>query len=169
MSTKTVAAVFSSRTEADHAVETLAIAGFERSAISLLIAESSRGQHFKVVEGDKAAEGAIGGGVVGGTLGAIAAGLIAIGVIVTPGVGLIAAGPAIAALAGLGAGAAAGGLVGGLVGLGIPEHHAKVMESQITRGGILVAVAVTSDEQKDAAEAAFQQAGSVTTSSYPPP
>jgi len=165
MSTKTVAAVFSSRTEADHAVETLAIAGFERSAISLLIAESSRGQHFKVVEGDKAAEGAIGGGVVGGTLGAIAAGLIAIGVIVTPGVGLIAAGPAIAALAGLGAGAAAGGLVG----LGIPEHHAKVMESQITRGGILVAVAVTSDEQKDAAEAAFQQAGSVTTSSYPPP
>lgn len=160
----TVAAVFSSRPEADRAVDDLVRAGFARGSISLLVAESSRGQHFKVVEGDKAAEGAIGGSVVGGTLGAIAAGLVAIGIIVAPGVGLIAAGPLLAALAGLGAGAAAGGLVGGLVGLGIPEHHAKVMDAQITRGGILVAVGTVDKDQQKAAEDAFAAAGAVTTS-----
>lgn len=160
----TVAAVFSSRIEADRAVEDLVRAGFSRAAISLLIAESSRGQHFKVVEGDKAAQGALGGGVVGGTLGALAAGLAAIGIIVAPGVGLVAAGPLLAALAGLGAGAAAGGLVGGLVGLGIPEHHARVMDQQITRGGILVAVGVANKDEQHAAETALAEAGATTTS-----
>lgn len=161
----TVAAVFSSRLEADRAVDDLARVGFSRGSISLLVAESSRGQHFKVVEGDKAAEGAIGGSVVGGTLGAIAAGLVAVGVIViAPGIGLVAAGPLLAALAGLGAGAAAGGLVGGLVGLGIPEHHAKVMDAQITRGGILVAVGTANSDEQKAAEDAFASAGAVTTS-----
>jgi hypothetical protein len=160
----TVAAVFSTRLDADRAVDDLVAAGFTRGAISLLVAESSRGQHFKVVEGDKAAEGAIGGSVVGGTLGALAAGLVAIGIIVAPGIGLIAAGPLLAALAGLGAGAAAGGLVGGLVGLGIPEHHAKVMDAQITRGGILVAVGTANKDEQHAAEKAFADAGAVTTS-----
>ncbi len=160
----TLAAVFSSRPEADRAVEDLVNAGFSRSAISLLVAESSRGQHFRVVEGDKAAEGALGGSVVGGTLGAVAAGLVAVGIIVAPGVGLVAAGPLLAALAGLGAGAAAGGLVGGLVGLGIPEHHAKVMDSQVTRGGILLAVDVANKDEQRAAEEAFAQAGAISTS-----
>ena len=36
---------------------------------------------------------------------------------------LIAAGPIMGALAGLGAGAAVGGLVGALVGMGIPEYE----------------------------------------------
>jgi len=160
----TLAAVFSSRPEADRAVEDLVSAGFSRSAISLLVAESSRGQHFRVVEGDKAAEGALGGSVVGGTLGAVAAGLVAVGIIVAPGVGLVAAGPLLAALAGLGAGAAAGGLVGGLVGLGIPEHHAKVMDSQVTRGGILLAVGVANKDEQRAAEEAFEKAGALSTS-----
>lgn len=160
----TVAAVFSSRIEADRAVEDLVRAGFSRAGISLLVAESSRGQHFKVVEGDKAAQGALGGGVVGGTLGALAAGLAAVGIIVAPGVGLVAAGPLLAALAGLGAGAAAGGLVGGLVGLGIPEHHAMVMDKQITRGGILVAVGVATKDEQRAAEEALAQSGAATTS-----
>jgi hypothetical protein len=70
----------------------------------------------------------------------------------------------LAALAGLGAGAAAGGLVGGLVGLGIPEHHAMVMDKQITRGGILVACGVDDRDQQHAAEAAFERAGAATTS-----
>lgn len=159
----TVTAVFSTRADATRAVDDLVSAGFSRSAISLLIAEASKGQHFKVVEGDKAAEGAIGGGVVGGTLGGIAAGLVAIGVLAVPGLGLIAAGPLLAALAGIGAGGAAGGLVGGLVGLGIPEHHAKAMDEKITRGGILIAVGTENKAEQDAAETALAGAGAVVT------
>jgi uncharacterized membrane protein len=57
-----------------------------------------------------------------------------------PGIGLVAAGPILATLAGLGAGAAAGGLTGALIGLGIPEHEAKFFNEEIERGGILVGV-----------------------------
>ena len=57
------------------------------------------------------------GGVIGGTLGLLAG----IGALAIPGVGpLIAAGPIMATLAGLGVGGAVGGLVGALVGMGIP-------------------------------------------------
>lgn len=161
----TVTAIFNTRLDADRAVDDLVQAGFSRDAISLLVAESALGQHFKVVEGDKAAAGAIGGGVVGGALGGLAAGLVAIGVIVAPGLGLIAAGPLLAALAGLGAGGAAGGLVGGLVGLGIPEHHAKAMDEKITRGGILIAVGTANKAEQDSAENALAHAGAVVTAS----
>ena len=42
-----------------------------------------------------------------------------------------------------------GGLIGALVGLGVPEHEAKLYETDVKSGGILLAVAVTNkDEQK---------------------
>ena len=159
----TVTAIFATRRDADRAADLLVRAGFSRSNISLLLAESARGQHFKVVEGDRGAEGALGGSFVGGTLGGIAAGLVAIGIIAAPGLGLVAAGPLLAAFAGVGAGGAAGGLVGGLVGLGIPEHHAKVMDTKVTRGGILVAVATADTREQHAAEGALSHAGAVST------
>jgi uncharacterized membrane protein len=65
---------------------------------------------------------------------------VALGVLAVPGIGLVAAGPILATLAGLGAGAAAGGLTGALIGLGIPEHEAKFFNEEIERGGILVGV-----------------------------
>jgi hypothetical protein len=74
--------------------------------------------HSKLPEG--VAVGATGGGAIG----AIAAGLAAVGALAIPGVGILAAGPIVAALAGAAAGGAAGGLIGGLIGLGIPEHEA---------------------------------------------
>jgi hypothetical protein len=161
----TVTAVFTTRPDAARAVDELVRAGISRDAISLLVAEAARGQHFKVVEGDKAAAGAIGGGVVGGVLGGLAAGLVAIGVIVAPGLGLVAVGPLLAALAGVGAGGAAGGLVGGLVGLGIPEHHAKAMDEKVTRGGILIAVSTVDRAQQDAVEQVLARAGANVTAS----
>ena len=60
--------------------------------------------------------------------------------ITIPGVGIVAAGPIFAALAGAGAGAAIGGLTGGLIGLGMPEHEAKFYEGEVKEGGILLAV-----------------------------
>ena len=96
--------------------------------------------------GNKAAEGAGVGGAVGGTVGAIAA-IAAIGTsLVIPGLGIVIAGPAAAALAGAGAGAAAGGIVGALVGWGIPEERVKHYEAGIKKGGILMGVRPRSDE-----------------------
>jgi uncharacterized membrane protein len=82
-----------------------------------------------------------------------------LGIIAVPGIGLVAAGPIIAALAGAGAGAAAGTLVGGLVGLGIPEHEAKVLDDQIRRGGILIAVSCNSPAQEKLAKDILEEAG----------
>ena len=106
----------------------------------------------------KAPEGAATGATIGGVLGAIAAGLVAAGLIVVPGVSLVVAGPIVATLAGLGAGAAAGGLTGALVGLGIPEHEAKFYNEEIERGGILVGV-YSHGDRADQAKKILEAAG----------
>lgn len=159
----TIAGAFTARVEAEAAVDDLLAAGFESKDISLLVAESGRGQHFSIQEDDRGAEGAVGGGIAGGALGAIAATLATLGVIAAP-IGLLAAGPIVAALAGAGAGGAAGGLLGGLVGMGIPEHHAKILDEKVRSGGILLAVNYGTDAQKETAQRVLNTAGAVETS-----
>ena len=67
--------------------------------------------------------------------------LAGIGVLAIPGVGpLIAAGPIMAALAGLGVGGTVGGIVGALTGLGIPEYEARRYEGRVKGGGTLLSV-----------------------------
>ena len=65
---------------------------------------------------------------MGGTLGLLAG----IGALAIPGVGpIIAAGPIMGALAGLGVGGAVGGLVGALVGMGIPDAGSSSGEKTV--------------------------------------
>jgi hypothetical protein len=80
--------------------------------------------------------------------------LAGIGALAIPGVGpFIAAGPIMAALAGMGVGGTVGGIAGALVGLGIPEYEAKRYEGLVQKGGILLSVHCdTSDEIKRAKE-----------------
>jgi hypothetical protein len=67
--------------------------------------------------------------------------LIGLGALAIPGVGpLLAAGPIVAGLAGLGAGGAVGGFIGALVGMGIPEYEARRYEGRVKDGGILLSV-----------------------------
>jgi hypothetical protein len=108
----------------------------------VLMSDATLGREFSVKESSKAPEGAATGAATGGILGAIIAGLTAVGSVVVPGVGLLAAGPIVAALAGAGAGGAAGGLVGALVGAGLPEHEAKVYTEHVEKHAILVGVHV---------------------------
>ena len=54
--------------------------------------------------------------------------------------GVIAAGPIMGALAGVGVGGAVGGLVGALAGMGIPEYDAKRYEGRVRDGGVLLSV-----------------------------
>ncbi len=147
-----VTAIFNSRSQAEMAVDELLKAGFSRDDVSLLMSESTRGREFAVKKTTKVPEAAAAGMTVGGVIGAVAAGLAAVGTLVIPGLSLVAAGPLVAALAGLGAGAAAGGLTGALIGLGIPEHEAKFYDQEIAKGGILVGVYAHSDRAKQAKE-----------------
>jgi hypothetical protein len=106
------------------AVDRLTAAGFSSGDVSILMSDK---------EGLKVGVG----GVVGGTLGLLAG----IGALAMPGVGpLIAAGPIVASLAGMGVGGAVVGLVGALVGLGIPEYEAKVYDGRVRDGGVLLSV-----------------------------
>jgi hypothetical protein len=82
----------------------------------------------------------------------VAAGLAAVATISVPPLGFLAAGPLVAALAGLGAGGAAGGLIGALTGLGIPENEAKFYHGELSKGGILLGVYAHQDRIKLAKE-----------------
>ena len=149
---KLITAVFNSRENAELAADELVKAGFSRDDISLLMSETTRGREFGLKRSTKAPEGAATGAAVGGVLGAVGAGLAAVASISIPGLNVLAAGPIVAALTGLGAGAATGGLTGGLIGLGIPEHEAKFYHGEIQRGGILLGVYTHDDRAKLARE-----------------
>jgi hypothetical protein len=126
---------------AEEAVDRLLADGFRNEDISVLLQDNvgtkdfAHEKHTKAPEGTTA--GVVAGGVIGGTLGLLAG----IGVLAIPGLGpLIAAGPVIAALTGIGSGGLVGGLVGALVGMGIPEYEAKRYEGRIKEGGVLLSV-----------------------------
>lgn len=147
-----ITALFKARSAAHEAIDHLLRAGFTQSNISMLMSDSTRGRDFTVTTETKASEGAAAGAAVGGVLGAIVAALVAVGSLAVPGIGIVAAGPIVAAMAGLGAGGAAGGLVGALVGVGIPEHEAKYYSEQVAEGGILVGVYTGDDRSRLARE-----------------
>jgi hypothetical protein len=153
-----VTGLFKSRVNAERAIEDLNHYGYPRDDISLLLSDATRGREFGLAMATKAPEGAATGATIGGVLGAVAAGLVAAGVIVVPGIGLMAAGPIVATLAGLGAGAAAGGVTGALIGVGIPEHEARFYNDEIERGGILLGV-YAHDDRRDQAKKILEAAG----------
>jgi hypothetical protein len=162
MSNKNVAVfgIYKTVQSAESAVDHLISAGFSNSAISVLLPDDESTRAFAHEKNTKAPEGtttgAATGGVVGGTLGLLAG----IGALAIPGVGpLIAAGPIMAALAGVGVGGAVGGVVGALVGLGIPEYEAKRYEGAVKNGGTLLSVHCDTSEQIDSAKASLKETG----------
>jgi hypothetical protein len=143
----TVTASFYDRAATERAVDDLVAAGIPRDDISVVMSNETRDRYFAGdtdVRGANIAKGAAGGGAIGGSLGAIAGGLLLGGTItaVTGGAALpfLIAGPIAGALAGGGAGAAVGSILGALVGAGVPEHEARAIESDVQRGGVVIAV-----------------------------
>ncbi|WP_437541641.1 hypothetical protein WME97_27605 [Sorangium sp. So ce367] len=97
---------------------------------------------------------------VGGAAGAASIALVVLGASVAfPGLGLVAAGPIEAALAGAGVGGAAGGLVDALVSAGIPEHRASIYDSGLRQGAILVGVNASSERDAEILELILEYAG----------
>lgn len=136
---------FRDRAEAERAYDSLISKGYSKDEINVIMSDDTRKRHFTETTtttdlGTKAAEGGLAGATVGGTVGAVAGVLAVAGTLAIPGLGLVLAGPLAAGLAGLGAGAAAGGLLGALIGAGIPEERAKMYQTEIENGGIVVGV-----------------------------
>jgi uncharacterized membrane protein len=134
--------------EASLAVDHLMEHGVPRDDIGLLMSDETHGAHFDIEENTKATEGAGVGGTVGTAIGAIGATAAAVAGLAIPGVGFLAAGPIMTALAGAGAGAASGGLVGGLAGLGMKEHEVKAYERILKEDGVLVGVRAKDDSRE---------------------
>ena len=149
-----VTGMFPDRDSAERAYQSTTARGYSERDINLAMSDDTRKRYFaegaETELGNKAAEGAGVGGAVGATVGAIAAAIAAVGTsLVIPGLGLVIAGPAAAALAGAGAGGVTGGLIGALVGWGIPEERVKHYESGIKKGGIVMGVTPRSDEDAE--------------------
>src|SRR5947207_1679359 len=155
-----VTGLFKSRAAAEAAVDALVKCGYTRDEISVLMSDATRSKEFAVETRSHAADGAGIGGAVGGTIGAVLAAIVAVGTsIAIPGIGLVVAGPIAAALAGAGAGAATGGIIGLLVGTGIPEHRAKVYDTGVRGGGILLGVEAKSSDEVDKLQTLLEDIG----------
>lgn len=147
--------MFNDRETSESAYKSLRDRGYTDEEISVVMSDKTRDSYYgegmpDTELGSKAAEGTGYGGAIGGTLGAIIAGVAALGTnLVLPGLGLIVWGPLAAALAGAGIGGLTGGLVGMLIGAGIPEEHAKVYEEGVKNGGTVFAVKPKNAEDAD--------------------
>jgi hypothetical protein len=133
--------IFATREDVERAVDALRTAGYRNTDISVLYPVNVGTKDMAHTQSTKAPEGATAGAMTGAILGGALGWLAGIGSLAIPGLGpLIAAGPIMAALAGVGAGGAVGGIAGALVGMGIPEYEAKRYEGRVKNGGILLSV-----------------------------
>lgn len=144
---RTVTAIYRTHNAANRTLERLMAAGFPRDAISLVMSKSTRARFYP--SGPETGEGV----TWGAGLGAVIGGLV--GIAAAPTFGLFVAGP----IAGMLAGAAGGGLLGALIELGVPEERARVYQSHIGEGGIVVAVEVANRKEAEKAEAIMLAGG----------
>ncbi len=140
--------MFSDRKSTEKAYNSMHERGYTEDEINLVMSKETHEKYFsddkeETELGNKAAAGSGAGSAIGGTIGAITGVVAAIGTsIVIPGLGLVVAGPIAAGLAGAGA----GGIIGALVGWGIPKERAKIYESGIKDGHIVMGVKPKNDE-----------------------
>ena len=141
-------------------VDALQAAGFRHTDISVLFPENEGTKDFAHKKETKAPEGATTGATTGAIVGGGLGWLAGIGALAIPGLGpFIAAGPIMAALAGVGVGGAVGGITGALIGMGIPEYEAKRYEGRIKEGGILLSVHSDSSEWTKKAKDILERTG----------
>jgi hypothetical protein len=143
---------FRDRASAEREYDELTSRGYKTNEIHVLMSDETRKRLFTKGHensdlGNKALKGAGVGGAVGGVVGATAVGIAAaVATVTVPVLGLVIVGPLAGALAGGAAGATAGGLLGVLVGAGIPEERAKVYETELKDGAIILGVKPKHDD-----------------------
>jgi hypothetical protein len=131
--------IYQDKLHVEAAVDTLVKSGFRTEDISVLVPQNIGTKDFAYEKHTKAPEGAATGGTTGAVVVGVLGLLAGIGVIAIPGLGpLLAAGPIVAVLTGVGAGGVVGGIIGALAGLGIPEYEAKRYEGLVRKGHVLL-------------------------------
>jgi len=141
MKNTAVFGIVRTREQVERVIDALRQGGFRAEDISVLLPENVGNKEMGTTKATKSPEGAATGGATGAVLGGVFGWLVGIGSLAIPGLGpFIAAGPIMAAMAGMGAGAVLGGATGALVGIGIPEYEAKRYEGLVREGGILMSV-----------------------------
>ena len=166
MANTAVFGIYTSRTALDSGLTALRDAGFRSTDISVLLPENLGNKELAHEKNTKSPEGAATGAASGAVVGGALGWLVGIGSLAIPGLGpFIAAGPIMAALAGMGAGAVAGGVTGGLIGMGIPEYEAKRYEGRIRNGGMLLSVHADSSEWTKLAKQILESTGAQDVSS----
>jgi len=153
----TVVGLFDNVTQAQNAVQQLRSAGVGVNDIGIAMRSTDTTPTgttvADVATSDTGVGGAATGAMTGGALGGLAGLLIGIGAITIPGIGpVVAAGPLGTALAttlvGAGIGAATGGIIGALVDAGVPEEDARLYQTGVERGGVLVTARVPATEEQ---------------------
>ena len=158
--------IYRDRFSVESAVDTLRREEFRNTDISVLFPENEGTKDFAHEKNTKAPEGATTGAASGAIIGGGLGWLAGIGALAIPGLGpFIAAGPIMAALAGVGAGGAIGGLTGALIGMGIPEYEAKRYEGRVKEGGILLSVHCDDSNWTKRAKQILEQTGAEDVSS----
>jgi hypothetical protein len=158
--------IYRDEVAAGDAVDALQAAGFRNTDISVLFPENEGTKDFAVRKDTKAPEGTATGATTGAVIGGGLGWLAGIGALAIPGVGpLIAAGPIVAALTGVGVGGAIGGITGALIGMGIPEYEAKRYEGRIKEGGILLSVHSDNSDWRRKAKDILERTGADDISS----
>ncbi len=141
--------------DASHAMTALTSSGIPADRVSLIMAESASGLVPKVRS--NAPEGA----AVGGALGALVGGVTAVASLAIPGVGVLAAGPIVAAVGGTSLGAASGGLAGALIGFGLREPEAKRYAREVMKNGFVLSVDPANKQMADAAKSVFDKSRAI--------
>lgn len=164
-----ITAVFRNKIDADRAYDALIRRGYTDSEINVLMSDKTRATYYSTATKDReregkheagslAVEGMGVGGAIGTAVGATLAAVAATGTsLVIPGLGLVIAGPIVAALAGGGAGAVAGGLVGALTGYGFPEENAEAYHAALREGGVVLGVVPHSSKDATEIEREFEK------------
>ena len=126
----------------------------------MLFPENVGSKDFGHEKGSKASEGAATGAGSGAVLGGALGWLVGIGALAIPSLGpFVAAGPIMAALAGMGVGGTAGGIAGALIGLGIPEYVAKRYEDKVKSTNILISVHCETSDRVKRVKEIFESVG----------
>ncbi len=138
--------VFDTAESANDYYDFLVKSGYETDEITVIMSKDTKDRFYASNDhisdtGDEALKGAGAGSAIGGTVGAIAGALLAIGSsIVIPGLGLAVAGPVAAALAGAGAGGATGAVIGALTKAGLSDSAATEYKDAMDKGQIIISV-----------------------------
>jgi hypothetical protein len=155
----TVVGVFTSRSQADKAVDALFEAGFRANHIGMVTRDGSGNDEQATVEAENAGTGAATGAAAGAGVGALIGWGVLTGAIPVIGPALMAGTLGIIASNAL-AGAGVAGVVGALTGWGVSEEHAKHYESEVAAGRVIITV--TAEDRCEEARAILKRYGATS-------